>query len=447
MKKIYSLIAAVLITSVTFAQAPKKGGLTFPGSKSTIVRSFDKNSIKAVKQKQIQNIVKTTVGNSGWFNYGTAIEALLATTSDLNSNYLFPDSMGYGEFGTGVFAPIWIHHLAELVDFRSPVFSSDASTNWVAAAPTSPFKIDSMSIVYAYTRRHPNPNIVDTLVVTVYNNNTVSNLPGAYFTGTTASNYLTDTLSIKLVKYTQATNVVNATGKYIFKVPLSIADTSEVVFAEKAFKLPVPFTVPGGKLVVGDIQFKPGYTYTLTQQIDATANTFFFASYEENGAGTGGGTFPNYFDCNASSPACDYSTSYILPQDVRYNMGGTWNTYFIPSWAYTMPYGFEHHLISFHLTDDLTTGINNAVVQNDYSLSQNMPNPFTKESTVRFTLVKNVSTALFTVTDIMGRVVTSEKVATTAGSHSIKLSSYAAGVYYYSLNVDGIITTKKMIVE
>lgn len=47
----------------------------------------------------------------------------------------------------------------------------------------------------------------------------------------------------------------------------------------------------------------------------------------------------------------------------------------------------------------------------------------------------------------MGRVVTSEKVATTAGTHSVKLGAYAAGVYYYSINADGNVTTKKMIVE
>jgi hypothetical protein len=47
----------------------------------------------------------------------------------------------------------------------------------------------------------------------------------------------------------------------------------------------------------------------------------------------------------------------------------------------------------------------------------------------------------------MGRIITSEKVATTTGSHTVKLGTYAAGVYYYSLNIDGNITTKKMIVE
>jgi hypothetical protein len=450
MKKIYSLIAAVTLTSASFAQNTAQAIVNTPTKKVTTVRSFDKNNLKAVKQKQTQNVAKVATGNSGWFNYGTSIEALINTTSDLNSNYLFPDSMAYGDFG-GTFAPTWIHHLAEGVDFRSPAFSGDASTSWVATG--NAFKIDSMSIVYAYTRNHPNVNIVDTLIVTVYDNQTAANIANSGFIGTTAANYGTDTLTFKRVGYNSAGNFIAAptattgaqvapVGQNVFKILLTVADTAVTSYREKAFALPTAFNSLGGKLVFGDVQFRPGYTYTLTQQIDATANTFFFTSLEENGATT----FPTYFDCNYGSALCDYNCSYIVPQDVRYNMAGSWNYRFIPSFAYGDTYGFEHHLISFHLTDDFATGINN-VAQNTFGLTQNMPNPFTKESVVKFNLYKDVNSAVFTVTDIMGRIVTSEKVATTAGTHSVKLGAYAAGVYYYSLNVDGNVTTKKMIVE
>ena len=450
MKKIYSLITAVLITTVSFGQAPVQGGLSYPNKKYTTTRSIDRSTLKAAKNNK--NAKSSAIGNAGWFNYGTAIEALTGATSDLNSNYLFPDSMAYGDFG-GTFAPTWIHNLAELVDFRSPAFSGDPSTSWVAANPTAPFKIDSMSIVYSYTRNHPDPTIVDTLIVTVYNNQTAANLTNSGFIGTTAANYATDTLTFKRIGYNQAGNFIAAptattgtqvapNGQYKFKVLLTVADTAAAFYNEKAFALPIPFNSVGGKLVVGNVVFKPGYTYTLTQQIDATANTFFFTSLEEQGAGT----FPTYLDCNFGSAACDYNCSYIVPQDVRYNMAGSWNYRFIPSFAYGNTYGFEHHLISFHLTDDVTTGINN-IAQNTYGLTQNMPNPFTKESIVGFNLEKEVRTAVFTVTDVMGRIITSEKVATTTGSHTVKLGTYAAGVYYYSLNIDGNITTKKMIVE
>ena len=95
---------------------------------------------------------------------------------------------------------------------------------------------------------------------------------------------------------------------------------------------------------------------------------------------------------------------------------------------------------------DLVSGIkeNSSSV---IALSQNTPNPFTKESTVNVSLVKDAASAVFTVTDVMGRIISSEKVGTTKGNHSVKLGAYAAGLYYYSLNVDGNVATKKMIVE
>ena len=450
MKKIYSLLTAVLFTSVALAQAPQ-GSLGFPNRKVT-TKPIDKSTLNAVRHN---STAKTSAANSGWFNYGSSKEALLGITSDLNANYLFPDSMGYGNFG-GTPAPIWVHHLAEMVDFKSYVFGNAPSTNWVTSA--TPFTIDSMSVVYGYTRNHPNPNIVDTLVVTVYDNTTAANLSTSGFIGTTAANYGTDTVSFKRIGYNQAGNFIAAptattapqvapVGQYKFKITLTLADTAVALFREKGFALPTPFASNGSKLVIGDIQFIPGYTYTLTQDVDATANTFLFTSLEENGAGTGNpppGTFPTYFDCNFGSSACDYSTSYILPQDVRYNMGASWNYRYIPSYAYTAPYGFEHHLISFKLNG--TVGVKD-LAQNTFGLTQNVPNPYSNESVVNYNLTKEVKSAVFTVTDVMGRIVSSENVGTSVGTHSVKLGAYAAGVYYYSLNVDGNVTTKKMIVE
>jgi Secretion system C-terminal sorting domain len=89
----------------------------------------------------------------------------------------------------------------------------------------------------------------------------------------------------------------------------------------------------------------------------------------------------------------------------------------------------------------------NELEKNGFELSQNVPNPFSKNSTVSYNLIKEASNASFTITDVMGRVVSSEKVANTVGYHTIKVGSYASGVYYYSLTIDGKSITKKMIVE
>lgn len=93
------------------------------------------------------------------------------------------------------------------------------------------------------------------------------------------------------------------------------------------------------------------------------------------------------------------------------------------------------------------TGVKNLDQSSGVTLGQNVPNPFTKESTVNYQLATDASSAVFTVTDVMGRVVASEKASTAKGNHSIKLGAYAPGLYYYSLNVDGKVSTKKMIVE
>jgi hypothetical protein len=89
----------------------------------------------------------------------------------------------------------------------------------------------------------------------------------------------------------------------------------------------------------------------------------------------------------------------------------------------------------------------NELESKGFALNQNTPNPFSKDATVSYQLIKDANTVTFTVTDVMGRIVSSEKANANTGSHSVKLGSYAPGVYYYTLNVDGHTITKKMIVE
>jgi hypothetical protein len=444
MKKIYSLICAIAISSIGTAQTQE--------TVNPVKQQLAKHPTYNPAKRTTLNRAKTSVVNAGWFNYGEASKSTFSAPSALSSNYLFPDSTGYGEFGAGNFSACWLHHIAELVDFRSPMFASNASTSWVGTNPTAAFAIDSMSIVYAYTRNHPDPNIVDTLIFTVYDNTVAGNLPstGGFLT----TNFGTaDTTSFKRIGYNPtgsfiaipsatASPQVAPSGQMKFKILLTIADTAVVNYGEKMFALPTAFNSSGGKLVVADMSFKPGYTYSVTEHIDYTANAFFFTSYEENGKGT----FMHYLDCNFGSKACDYSQSYIVDKRTQYNLSTNgWNYRYTPAMAYTAPYAYERHLISFHLTDNVV-GLNE-LEHNGSSLGQNVPNPFDGASTVTYKLVKDAGTVNFSVCDVTGRIVSSEKVSAQAGTHTIKLGSYAAGVYYYTLNVDGKTATKKMIAQ
>lgn len=438
---IFGMFAATINLSAQQAGLPANATLQKPAHNPMV----DFNAFKSTKGKVS---AKNALVDEFWLNYGSSIDQLngggpgLTGPAILNANYLFPDSLCYGEFGTGNFAPIWIHHLGDVLDVKSYIFNAIDNVTWDA---TTSYSLDSMSVLYSYTRVD---SVVDTLIVTLLTNAAAVNMPGYYFTGTTAANYLTDTLSFRGLKYTQATNSINAGATLKFKVLLTDADTAITLFREKQFAVPSSFIVPPDKLLGVDIQFKPGYSYALGDSIDYQHNAFYFTSYEEFGDNGGAGTFPTYQDCDLLSPLCDYNCSFIVPQTVRYNMAGTWNGLFIPSWAYTAPYGFEHHLISYKVTSPpLGTAISE-ISRETFALAQNQPNPFTNQTTITYQLNKQAAVVSLEVTDVRGLKMI-EKTQTNMHpgkySYDILTSSFAQGIYFCSLIVDGERITNKIV--
>jgi len=96
------------------------------------------------------------------------------------------------------------------------------------------------------------------------------------------------------------------------------------------------------------------------------------------------------------------------------------------------------------------TGVNNNnnSIPDDYSLSQNFPNPFNPSTTIRYSIPKNIY-ATIKVFDVLGKqVALLEDGFKTAGSYSVTYdaSHLASGMYFYSLTTaDGFSITKKMI--
>ena len=81
-------------------------------------------------------------------------------------------------------------------------------------------------------------------------------------------------------------------------------------------------------------------------------------------------------------------------------------------------------------------------------LEQNYPNPFSHQTTVPFS-IPNASQVRFFVMDAMGHIVHRVEKFYQAGSHVITLDmeAYAAGVYYYGIEVDGQRQMRKMILR
>jgi|GEM_PF-2358043 len=83
----------------------------------------------------------------------------------------------------------------------------------------------------------------------------------------------------------------------------------------------------------------------------------------------------------------------------------------------------------------------------DYDLKQNYPNPFNPSTVIEYSLTKSgyVKVVIF---DMLGRELkTLVDTKQSAGSYKVNLqgSEFSSGTYFYSLIVDGVPETKKMI--
>ena len=87
-------------------------------------------------------------------------------------------------------------------------------------------------------------------------------------------------------------------------------------------------------------------------------------------------------------------------------------------------------------------------VETGFQMSQNVPNPFTHETVVNYTIPASVSNAHMAVYDLTGKQITTFPISQ-KGSASLTITSekLAAGIYIYSIVADGkIMDSKRMIV-
>jgi hypothetical protein len=90
----------------------------------------------------------------------------------------------------------------------------------------------------------------------------------------------------------------------------------------------------------------------------------------------------------------------------------------------------------------------NSNVVNDYKLEQNYPNPFNPVTKISFAIPKTGFVTL-KVYDVLGREVASlVNTNKLAGSYIVDFdaSNLSSGIYFYKLEVNGFVDTKKMMV-
>ncbi|HRI22246.1 MAG TPA: tail fiber domain-containing protein, partial [Panacibacter sp.] len=91
---------------------------------------------------------------------------------------------------------------------------------------------------------------------------------------------------------------------------------------------------------------------------------------------------------------------------------------------------------------------NTSVTLSAARLEQNIPNPFSNNSMVKYYLPEKTMQAFLKITDVKGAIIKTISLnAKGSGSISFSNEGLASGVYYYSLIADGkIIDTKKMVI-
>jgi hypothetical protein len=99
--------------------------------------------------------------------------------------------------------------------------------------------------------------------------------------------------------------------------------------------------------------------------------------------------------------------------------------------------------------DDATVGYNE-MNKKQFKVYQNSPNPFTGNTTIRYSVAKPAGNISFRMYDVLGNVImekNSNDVA--AGDYSMVIdgSQYSKGIYLYSFDVDGVKMTKRMVIE
>ncbi len=94
-------------------------------------------------------------------------------------------------------------------------------------------------------------------------------------------------------------------------------------------------------------------------------------------------------------------------------------------------------------------GVKNYNSRSTFQLAQNFPNPFNGNSTFGYSLTE-AGKASVSITDITGKIISTTDLGTKAAgsyTHTFNSNDLTAGIYFYSLTIDGVSVTKKMVVS
>lgn len=445
MKKNYILAAAILFGGTVFSQSFQNriSSTTF-SAEAYPTNLKAKNTTKANRATNID----------AWLDFGGLYDALypdgtqntnwgltsgFALTNDSNELYkIDTNAMGAFEISNpGIYSVGKTYPLGGEI-YQQTIFNP-AITPY---DPATALEIDTIQIFGDYVVL--DSAVVDTLIVTfTAASNTSFSFPGYIYD--VNGDMVNDTVYVSQPNFNITTKNYQTVSAEV-KIPLLVGVNYDSTGGNGSFSDQVLYDATGVSFTAGDIfsasyRFKAGKTITSADTMGINAN-YFIPGFQGFNTST---TYPNY---TFNNDVANLWGSHINITSGFY-VDGDVNT--VP-WAYNRTGNslgnFDELLIDLKVkqSNSLTASITE--LDNGAKLFQNYPNPTNGLTTVKYALENN-ATVSFEVIDITGKTVVSQLEGNKSeGTHTIELNTNAlnAGVYFYSVVVNGNRLTKKMTI-
>jgi hypothetical protein len=435
MKKLYVLLTAMLIVSVSFAQI----------STTKKVVKTDGTTIN-IKGTPAQVNQQKNATNTFWFNliedaynyYGAEPSGFAPPIQcDTLGLFNFEDGLSPVQFGCVGQVYNWGH------DSWNYMYNYSGAPENVPYMPTATsYTVDSLQMIYLYTR---GTNVASTVVDTIAfsyiigldegddiaqlatNDGPVFIMPVLPFNNTTF------TASTTCATTTGLTNDLESSTIIIDKIPLTADDeTIDPEDGEAAFfylTIPTPAALQNisAKQIVVIATFIPGCDRTPTSVIGTDLSTFRTALYGDPRDG--------YTDWGSPELLEDYQLGLFTDGD-NFKAGGYFYNVYQPNvfWGSN-----PKPWLSLRVT------CNNCAVVNVPEIEKNnvtvYPNPATNNFTVNLGNDEKANIQLF---NILGQQVYSENITGTA---QVSVANLNSGVYMLKINQNGKVYTSKVVVK
>ena len=347
-----------------------------------------------------------------WYNYTDELFNLSVGTNYFS--ILFPDTAVKMEYSNGYF-PVNFHSMGQVFDPKDPLFF----THTTSIDSNDAYKIDSIAIPYRYFRHQT--GAADTLVIHVFKHLDLLN-----------ASLVSNSRRFKTAEY----DYTKFRGFNYSQEITEILDENDSTSSAKYLEYAINVSVMPGEVLGVTWTYIPGNPYS-------EGDTIFSTSHN---VGNKINRFDQFYNSDDQQTYNDgyFNQGMVIPADVRYNTGTSWDGIYVSGIAYNNYINVNSY---FKVVAEFV-GVEEKEMYG-FTVSQNSPNPFSNTSIINYELTEaaNVVVEIFDITGKSVMVINEGRKNSGAYQVAIDGSSLNEGVYYYNFRTEAGQVTKKMMIQ